>query len=60
MKRTIVSKTLKTSKGEDVRAEQDSADHIFRTCTGCKSEQYHAGMAAALSDVAEHAKSCSK
>ncbi|ONK09273.1 hypothetical protein [Streptomyces sp. MP131-18] len=60
MKRFINTKTLKTTKGSDVRGEQDVAGHLFRTCSGCETEQYHAGMAGVLKDVVDHAHTCGK
>lgn len=53
MKRQIVSKQM-THKGGVARIEMDSAQHFYLTCSGCRVEKYHAGMAPALAALSEH------
>ncbi|MFD7590696.1 hypothetical protein ACFV84_35260 [Kitasatospora sp. NPDC059811] len=45
--RDIVSNQFRHNGGI-ARIEQDSAGHLFVTCSGCRSEDYVAGMAPAL------------
>lgn len=53
MKREIVSKQFKHNGGF-ARVEQDAAGHFFVHCSGCRTEQYAAGMAPALADLVSH------
>ncbi|GHH58388.1 hypothetical protein [Streptomyces candidus] len=52
-RRTIVSKE-RPHNGGIARVEMDRADHLFMHCTGCRTEEYRAGMAPALAALALH------
>ena len=55
MKREIVSKQFKCNGGF-ARVEQDRGGHLLMHCSGCKVEEYAAGMAPALKMLSDHVK----
>lgn len=53
MKREIVSKQFK-HKGGFARVEQDRGGRLLVHCTGCRTEDFAAGMAPALAQLVAH------
>ncbi|MET7795670.1 hypothetical protein [Streptomyces decoyicus] len=53
MKREIVSKQYQ-HKGGFARVEQDNGGHLLVHCSGCRIEDYAAGMAPALAKLVAH------
>lgn len=51
--RQIVSNQL-PHNGGIARVEMDQAEHLFVTCSGCRTEEYTAGMAPALAKLVAH------
>lgn len=53
MKREIVSKQYRHNGGF-ARVEQDPGGHLLVHCSGCRIEEYAAGMAPALGQLVAH------
>lgn len=53
MKREIVSKQYRHNGGF-ARIEQDNGGHLHVHCSGCRTEEYAAGMAPALGKLVAH------
>ncbi|GAB2696362.1 hypothetical protein [Kitasatospora kifunensis] len=51
--RKIVSNEI-SHNGGVARIEMDQAERFFVVCSGCRTEEYAAGMAPALGKLVEH------
>lgn len=51
--REIVSRQFRHAGGF-AHVETDEAGHLFMTCSGCKVEEYQAGMAGAILLLTQH------
>jgi hypothetical protein len=56
--REIVSDVVATRDGRQAWVEMDAAGHLSVRCTGCRLDEYRAGMAPALAALVDHAATC--
>jgi len=56
----IASNILRTRRGSKVYVARDLSGQLSVHCTGCRLDDYKAGMAPALAGIVTHAGTCTR